>query len=339
MATFMVSLWNTSNGIFGATYTRGFMKYRQQRWLRDLPGGVRKAERLRRRIAVLPTLLTLGNLLCGFAAIGYASGKPVDINAFGNNYSVAGYLIFGAMIFDMLDGSMARLARATSDFGGELDSLADVVSFGIVPAFLSLKMISHLLAAGGYPHDTISPLAESLVGRFFWIIAAIYVSCTALRLARFNTANRHESDAHMAFSGLPSPGAAGVIASSVIFFEALQPGAAHILPFNVPPGVGAVVTAVFPYALPIILLLLAILMVSRISYGHLINQYLRPRRPFSHVTRVIVLVLLLLIEPQITALVIIYLYAFAAPIRALWRKILHKSDLSVTVSDLAEPAD
>lgn len=315
------------------------MKYREQRWVRESPEGGRKQGRLRRRIAVLPTLLTLGNLLCGFAAIGYASGKPVDINAFGNNYSVAGYLIFGAMIFDMLDGSMARLARATSDFGGELDSLADVVSFGIVPAFLSLKLISHLLYTGGYPHENISPLAEGLVGRFFWVICAIYVSCTALRLARFNTANRQDADAHMVFHGLPSPGAAGVVACSVIFFEALQPGAAHILPFNVSPSIGAVVTGIFPFALPVILLMLAILMVSRISYGHLINQYLRPRKPFSYVTRVIVLVLLLLIEPQMTALVVIYLYAFAAPLRALWRKILHKPDLSSASIELTEPVD
>ena len=315
------------------------MKYRQQRWLQNRPDSARHPGRLRRRIAVLPTLLTLGNLLCGFAAIGYASGKPAEINAFGNNYSVAGYLIFGAMIFDMLDGSMARLARATSDFGGELDSLADVVSFGITPAFLSLKLISHLLAAGGFPHENISPLAESLVGRFFWVICAIYVSCTALRLARFNTANSHEADAHMVFRGLPSPGAAGVVACSVIFFEALQPGAAHILPFNVSPSIGAAISGIFPYALPVVLLLLAILMVSRISYGHLINQYLRPRKPFSYVTRVIVLVLLLLIEPQITALLVIYLYAFAAPIRAVWRTLLHKPDPLQVVTELGESSD
>ena len=299
------------------------MRYRDDRLqsaeLRRPPG------KIRRRISVLPTLCTLGNLLSGFAAIWYASGqhpeRPGQISA----YAIAGYLVFAAMLFDLLDGSVARLTKATSDFGAELDSLADVVSFGIVPAFLTLQVISNLLAqrAPSSP-NLLGPVTDSLMGRSVWIIAAIYVSCTALRLARFNAHNRHALEAHMVFRGLPSPGAAGVVASSVIFFQALQPNAPHVLPFHIPAAAARDVNAAFPYAMPLIMLAVAILMVSRIAYGHLINQYLRGRRPFSYVVRAAILAILIFWQPQITALVAIYIYAFFAPIRALWRKILRR---------------
>lgn len=278
------------------------------------------SELSRRMIAVLPTLFTLGNLLCGFAALGYASAPPSKSTTFMNNFSVAGYLIFAAMICDMLDGSMARLARATSDFGAELDSLADVVSFGVTPAFLSLKLIGHVLSQTRPTYDGhIGPLAHSMDGRFFWIIAAVYVACAGLRLARFNTMTQHDIDSHMAFRGLPSPGAAGVIAASVIFFEGLQRGAPHILPFNVPPVISHWVLTSFPYTMPVILLLSALLMVSRISYEHVINQYLRGRKPFSYVVRAVLLILFLLWQPQIAALIVIYFYAFWPMVKAVWR--------------------
>ena len=96
-----------------------------------------------RTIAVFPTLLTLGNLICGFFAIVVAARieKPVaesmnaDIVAAAENLMYSGWLIFLAMVFDGLDGYVARLARTTSDFGAQLDSLCDVVSFGVAPAF------------------------------------------------------------------------------------------------------------------------------------------------------------------------------------------------------------
>jgi CDP-diacylglycerol--serine O-phosphatidyltransferase len=297
---------------------RPAMRYRDPRWLRKEP--IRG--RLRRRISVLPTLMTLGNLLCGFSAIWYASLPVVGTADKSGAFTIAGYLIFGAMIFDMLDGSMARLTRATSDFGAELDSLADVVSFGIVPAFLSLKIIARLLAVRG--GELINPLAQNVDGRFFWMIAAIYVACTALRLARFNAHNAHSMESHLIFRGLPSPAAAGVAGATVIFFEALRPNASHFLPFHVPEFVQSGVGTAFPYLMPVILLALSALMVSRIEYPHLINQYLRGRRPFSYVVRLVLLVLLFFWQPQLTALLGIYWYAFFPPIKALFQRILSR---------------
>src|SRR4051794_24280807 len=95
-----------------------------------------------KKIAVLPTLLTLGNGICGFAAIAYASkilptATPEENDAY---FAWAGWFILFGMIFDMLDGYVARLSKTASDFGGELDSLCDVVTFGVTPAFLLLKL-------------------------------------------------------------------------------------------------------------------------------------------------------------------------------------------------------
>ncbi len=296
------------------------MRYRDPRSLRKEP----MSGRFRRRISVLPTLFTLGNLLCGFSAIWYASLPVAGSTGNTDDFAIAGYLIFGAMIFDMLDGSMARLARTTSDFGAELDSLADVVSFGIVPALLSLKIIAHLLAPPNQSGELANPLAQNVDGRFFWMIAAIYVACTALRLARFNAHNAHGVNSHLVFRGLPSPGAAGVVGATVIFFEALRPNASHFLPFHVPELVQSGVATAFPYLMPVILLALAGLMVSRIEYPHIINQYLRGRRPFSYVVRTVLLVLLFFWQPQLTAILGIYWYAFYPAVKALINRILSR---------------
>ena len=150
-----------------------------------------------RAFAVLPTLLTLGNALCGFAAITYAARLGIeDVQAGDSHLLYASMCIFGGMLFDALDGRAARWANQSSEFGAQLDSLCDVVTFGVAPAFLmrqfSLQSVIH--------------------PRIMWVIAGLYVACAILRLARF-TVETDEEDSHDVFSGLPSPAAAGVIAS------------------------------------------------------------------------------------------------------------------------------
>ena len=166
-----------------------------------------------RTIAVFPTLLTLGNLICGFFAIVVAARmeKPVPTSATSTsstrpNVMLSGWLIFLAMVFDGLDGYVARLARTTSDFGAQLDSLCDVVSFGVAPGFLLVKMCPRFTLV----HD-----------QAVWIIAAAYAACAALRLARFNV-ETSDDDEHLYFSGLPSPAAAAVIAGFAIMFYTLR---------------------------------------------------------------------------------------------------------------------
>jgi CDP-diacylglycerol--serine O-phosphatidyltransferase len=276
----------------------------------------------RRGVALLPALFTLGNCLCGFASIHYASRESVSIpdSREASPYAIAGYFIFAAMLFDMFDGFVARLTRSASDFGAELDSLADMVSFGVAPAFLSIQLITDLLhkTPGVKTLDIPGPFSDDAWGRFFWIIAAIYVSCTAMRLARFNVINKHEVSSHMNFRGMPSPGAAAVVASTIIFFETLY-APRHVIPFNVSPGVLDMLRSVFPYLLPIVVLIAALLMVSRFAYTHLINRFLRGRKKFRDVVLYLCLILFILIEPQIVALVAIYIYALSAPCVWLFR--------------------
>ena len=223
-----------------------------------------------RTIAVFPTLLTLGNLICGFFAIVVAAriDKPEAASMASNllqdteNVMISGGLIFLAMIFDALDGYVARLARTTSDFGAQLDSLCDLVSFGVAPAFLLVKMC---------PRFTLVHVHT------IWIIAAAFAACTALRLARF-TVETNDEDEHMYFSGLPSPAAAAVIAGCAIMFYTLRQDV-NVVKVNADKAIQAV--------LPFLALLTALLMVSRIRYPHITNRILRGQRSFGHVVAVL----------------------------------------------------
>ncbi|HVT82594.1 MAG TPA: CDP-alcohol phosphatidyltransferase family protein [Phycisphaerae bacterium] len=280
----------------------------------DLPGG-RPGRRRRRGVAILPALFTLGNCLSGFASISFsARGLDKPPGEFASYYAIAGYFIFLAMIFDMFDGFVARLTRSASDFGAELDSLADMVSFGIAPAFMSIHLIGSLLHTPDVKYyEFPGPFQENAWLRLFWVIAGIYVSCTALRLARFNVINKHEISSHMSFRGMPSPGAAAVVASTVIFFEGLRTGS-HMLPFNVSPQMIDWLKALFPYLVPVVLLISALLMVSRFAYTHLINRFLRGRKKFRTLVAVFLLIMVIVVEPQLAVITAIYLYALSAPV-------------------------
>ena len=281
------------------------------------------ARRRRRGVSPLPSLFTLGNCLCGFAALNYAS---LGHSVFSPYFAYAGYFIFLAMAFDMFDGFLARLTRSTSDFGKELDSLADVVSFGVAPAFLTVRLMGQLLMSQGPTgRDYLfipPPFSDSAGSRLFWVIAAIYVSCAALRLARFNVITQPDVLSHMYFRGLPSPAAAAIVAGSVVFFELLVPD--NTIPFRVPPEVREQLTLVVPYLLPPMLLFSALLMVSRFSYIHLINRFLRGRKRFRKLVGFFLLAMVILWEPQIMVLLGIYIYAISAPIMAAYRALRHK---------------
>ena len=138
-----------------------------------------KREGRRRGVYILPSILTIGNLFCGFYAI-IAVSK--------HDYSKAALAIMIALVVDFLDGAVARIAKATSDFGVELDSLADLVSFGVAPG-----MLAYVFAMRPF-------------GRIGWLAAFLFAACGALRLARFNVQTRKLDKRH--FVGLPIPAAA-----------------------------------------------------------------------------------------------------------------------------------
>ncbi|MBN2181371.1 MAG: CDP-diacylglycerol--serine O-phosphatidyltransferase [Sedimentisphaerales bacterium] len=212
-------------------------------------------------ITILPSLITILNGIFGFAAIVVTSK---------GHFALAGYLILMAMIADMLDGRLARISQNTSSFGGQLDSLCDIISFGVAPAFMMLNVLESSLTVW------ISYYNESFIQRFIWVTAAAYVSCAAIRLARFNVENEEDTSAHMSFVGLPTPAAAGVVVSMIIF----QQKHMEIL---------SMLSVTIVFSLPFFALGAAILMVSRIRYPHVLNQYLKGKKPFSDLIKTLLL--------------------------------------------------
>ena len=254
----------------------------------------RKSRRRLRNIAVLPSLITLMNGLCGFAAIHFAARGMNEPDRLWFDkpeltfFAAAAWMIFFAMVADAVDGFVARRSGSTSNFGGQLDSLADVISFGVAPAFLMLRVVESGLQASA------SPLFGNIAGRLLWLTAALYVCCAILRLARFNVENEPEESAHLKFSGLPTPAAAGVIAAWVLLYSDLMPELREQL-----PGISWFAPVII-YLLPFLTAAVALLMVSRVPYLHVVNQFIRGRRPFEYLVILIFLILLLIWRLQLT---------------------------------------
>lgn len=238
-----------------------------------------------RSVYFLPSLATLGNAICGFGAmyVSTLSGDSPDPWTrwfLSHRFVAAAYLVFLAMLFDALDGRLARFARHTTDFGGQLDSLADVVSFGAAPAFLALQV---------FKVDVPDAMPAAFT-RLFWAFGALYLACAAIRLARFNVSNEHGEQHHFSFLGLPSPGAAGAIIALVLMQQDLEMETQRT---------GSVLLQALAYVcvwlLPPMLMICGLLMVSTIRYPHVINRYLRGRRSIARLIGGLILLLLLVV--------------------------------------------
>lgn len=276
----------------------------------DPPRWDRRSMRLR-TIAVFPTLFTLGNLVCGFFAVVVASRvdapksvtpEMVDLN----NVALSAWLIFVAMIFDGLDGYVARLSRATSDFGAQLDSLCDVVSFGVAPAFLLVK---------------ICPQFAFMHREAVWIIAASFAVCAALRLARFNV-ETGDDDSHLYFTGLPSPAGAAAIAGFAIMFYTLQKSEQR-------PMFADEIYVALQTVLPLFAVLVALLMVSRIPYPHVVNQVFRGQRSFGHVVGLVFALVAVFVIKGYAVPIVCCAFVLGGPIRFYWQRFVrhqHQND-------------
>ena len=242
---------------------------------------LRKGRRLK-HIAFLPSFITLINGACGFIAMLFASD---------GYFAMAGYIILLAMIADVLDGRVARLTRTTSSFGGQLDSLSDAISFGVAPAFLMIKLVEYHLGQLGF-EDLGLPM---LLGRVIILSAVLYAMCAVVRLARFNVENEEDEAAHMNFAGLPSPAAAGVVVSLVIFHQQILP--------RVTDEASMIFHIATVAALPLITILAGILMVSRIRYPHVANQLLRSKKSLGFLLLIFAAVLLIVWNIQFALLV------------------------------------
>lgn len=270
-----------------------------------------------RSVYFLPSMATLGNAVCGFAAVYVAALPPATAgNSFlaAHRFVIAAYLIFGAMVCDALDGRLARFARHTTDFGGQLDSLADVVSFGVTPGLLSI-----LLCRAGFAGS--DRYVSLHIDRLVWGIGALYMCCAAVRLARFNVSNEHGEQHHFSFLGLPSPGAGGMVAAWVLMQQDLAEKAADLSP-NGPAWFAALVghlSTLCLVALPLLTLGCGLLMVSQIRYPHLVNRYLRGRRSIGRLIAVMVLVLLIIVAHQYVVALAMVGYVLVGAISAAGR--------------------
>jgi CDP-diacylglycerol--serine O-phosphatidyltransferase len=211
----------------------------------------------RLRIYFLPNLLTAGNLFCGFVALTKIVEADISTGNF-TDIKVAMGFILAACIFDLFDGRVARLGGHESPFGREFDSLADLISFGAAPAFLVHRIVLK---------DVFVQYAE--IG---WFISSIYLVCGAYRLARYNVFSSHAgTGGGNEFLVFPIPSAAALVASLTMFMIWLNENGWMEERFN---------HSRWRYLLPILLLFLSWMMVSKVKYPSFKSLDFRARRTF-----------------------------------------------------------
>ena len=269
--------------------------------------GKKRRKALRRRrlrsVAVLPTLFTLGNLLSGSAAIFFASRPPSARLLMGwTPLTLGGLFVFVGMVLDGLDGRVARLTGQSSRLGEQLDSMADMVTFGVAPAFLAVQL-------AGVELPFFSEAGDRYFDRVTLIIAGIYVACAALRLARFNLETKTAGGAdYMTFRGMPSPGAAGTVASFVLLHQ-------HLLARR---NVDHWTVSAATVSMIAITLLVAVAMVSHLRYTHVANRYFRGKARFNSIAKAVIVAPLLVIWPQASLAAAFGTYALSGPLAWLW---------------------
>ena len=232
-----------------------------------------QARRIRRGAYILPSMFTIANMFCGYACIVYAMR---------GEFATAAPFIGFAMVLDMLDGRIARMTGTASDFGIELDSLADVISFGMAPAILSFTW-------------GLQPL-----GRIGWAVGFLFVAAAALRLARFNIQAGSQDKRY--FVGMPSPAAAAVPAATV---------------FAYPAGFSSL-----PEAFPVIAMVVvpALLMVSTIRFRSFKTFDLQSRRSYSGLLLIAVGLAVVAAQPDYLFVVMAYGYLISAFVELAWTR-------------------
>jgi len=231
-------------------------------------------------IYIIPNLFTSGNIFCGVFSL---------ISAFHGEYLTAAIAILVASIFDMLDGKLARLTNTTSKFGVEYDSLSDLVSFGVAPGLLAYSW------------------ALQDYGRVGWMALFLFIVCGALRLARYNiqVSGPENND----FIGLPTPAAAILIASMILF-------EGHVMAFS---------EQVRPILMLSLTYLLAFLMVSNLRYRSFKTLNLRDRKPFNVLVGLVLVFMILITMPVMMLFSISAFYVLLGiierPLVILYRKL------------------
>jgi CDP-diacylglycerol--serine O-phosphatidyltransferase len=238
-------------------------RHRKKRWRRFNEGEVHVGA------YIVPNLFTTGNLFSGFFGI---------INSINGHFELAAVAILISCIFDILDGKVARLTRATSRFGVEYDSLADLVAFGVGPGILM-----YLWALKPF-------------GRLGWLAAFLFVACGALRLARFNV--QVETVSKKYFVGLPIPGAASMVATTVLFLHDWKLSS----------------TATSSIPLLVVTFLLGFFMISTIPYYSFKDIEGFKAKPLPVLFGILVLVTIIAMHPGMVLFALLLVYVLAGPV-------------------------
>lgn len=241
-------------------------------WRRDIMADTNNPKETSSKIYPLPCFFTIASLFCGFYSI---------IAAVKGDFVIAATAILIAAIFDGIDGRVARMTGTTSKFGMELDSLCDMVSFGVAPGLLA-----YFWALQPY-------------GRYGWLAAFLYVATTALRLARFNS---QHTETPKDFVGLPCPAAAGMISTTVIFCKEI--------------GITGNVTHI---SLLLLVYFLSYLMVSTHQYSSFKRSFSKKTRTFQIMVTFLLLFILIAAKPEVMLFVFALAYIFSGPVLALYR--------------------
>lgn len=263
--------------------------------------GFRRPRRLR-TVALLPTLITLGNGVCGVAAI-FKIGLALQGDKSELYFKQAAWLILIAMIFDALDGFVARMTRTTSSFGAMLDSLCDLITFGVAPGFLVFG-VTRTPGGPDFVRDQVIPA-----------VGVLFAMCALIRLARFTVETTPDESSHREFAGLPSPAAAGVVAAAVLASLSRQ-----VLSADLKIAIAG--------AVPGLALATAVLMVSRVKYAHVINKLLRGKHRFVTLIEITLAVTLAVMFKEAAIFLAFFGYGLSGPLFWVKRRLSRKPGAS-----------
>lgn len=271
----------------------------------------KKSRKFRRGIYILPTLFTIGTVFCGFYAL---------INTMKGEFDLAAIAIGLAVVFDGMDGRIARLTNSCSEFGVQMDSLADVVTFGLAPSVLA-----YIWGLKSIP-PTFPPYAKH-VQQIGWIVCFAFLICGTMRLARFNiqTAKPQSSPAQSLlkkyFIGMPIPAGAGMIAAII-----------HFIPEPVSHwSVGALWNILIGF--------LAFLMISTIRYPSFKDVDLRNRKSYINVCLLAMLVALIYLYSQLVLLLLATVYASSGLLAKVYNLLKHKNEAILSSETLVPRTD
>jgi CDP-diacylglycerol--serine O-phosphatidyltransferase len=259
--------------------------------------------KLKKGIYIIPSLFTCGNMTCGYLSI---------ISSINGDFTKAAWLLVVAISFDMMDGRIARLTKTTSEFGVQMDSLSDLLSFGVAPSIMMYQFVLNTMGKSGL------------------VVAVLFVLCSAFRLAKFNTKIDNNDDMfHNSFMGLPTPASAGLLISFILGYELFAPDYSKSKINNAvhSPVLLENMSMFLNRLMPVIMVILSLLMVSNVPYISFKNFKLSKPKAFRFLVLIIIILLFVIMFPQNIIFILFSTYIFLGVfvyVTKYWRVLIKK---------------